>query len=124
MHNQEGKKKIIAKVFIGILNVAFAYGFVMLLTGIVVFSWFANGGPSVVPEQRPTWVLAMLPFFSFGLVMISCAIIDLTMMVKLKRNPSNEKLRNIRKKWRNVLLISFIVLILFCTIELLVFLLK
>lgn len=104
-------KRTLVKISIGILNVVLACWFIMYLIGVACFSWFANGGPSTVPEKRPAWVLDMLPLFCFCLVMISCAITDLIMAIKLRRNPSDEKAKNIRKKGKNILLISFVVLL-------------
>ena len=114
-------KKNLAKIFIGVLNVALAYWLISSVIAVACFSWFSNGGPSTVPEKRPTWILAMLPPFCFCLVMISCAITDLILAVKLKHNPSDEKSKNIRKKGKNVLLVSLAILLVYLGVALFIF---
>lgn len=117
---KKGSMKTLSKILIGILNVALAYFTISFIIAAAVFSWFPVGGPVSVPEKRPAWVLAMLPFFSFGLIMISCAITDLIMMIKLKRNPSDEKSKKLRKKAGSILLISFIVSVCLILLELVI----
>lgn len=78
------------KVFIGILNVACIYLFVMFSINACVF--LGMGVPFVV------WVVFVLANVCIIILALVCGISDFIMMMKLRQNPYNQKAINTREK--------------------------
>lgn len=119
--SKKDTKKTLTKVFIGILNAAFMYILIMLLvTFFFIIRWQSSDGPWSRGINMKLLIVSILPLCLLNLSMISCAIADLIMTIKLKRNPSDEKSGNVRKKVGKIFLISFVTFIVVGLAELLI----
>ena len=96
------------KIIIGVLNVACIYFLIMFS---IMFSVYSAFGISLGGIPFGVWLVLTLLNACIILLLLACAMTNLVMMIKLQRNPYDEKAIEIQKKVKKsfkILIISHI----------------